>query len=264
MLGKRRARTFRKYSARKRRATEFNTTIAPRLGFGVKPYGKGYQPVLTNDGDTPELKWHDVGRNLTTLDTAPSATNPALFFVSSLVGVTQGDEPTHRNGNKIQAKKISIRVKVAVDANSDAISTNLVASAHTFRVLMICDTQPNGQGAQYNQIFETSPNNDAQEWNYNKLSSTGRFKVLMDKFVTVPPSMVVYDSDANVFHTYGNERFFKKTVPLDMAIRFSDGTSNLSSIQKNNVFLLVTSDATASALPQHKFSFRCRLRFKDY
>lgn len=249
-----------KYPKSKRRyRSQGDHTPASKVS---KPYGRGYQPVQTNDGDTPELKWHDTGKNLTTLDTAPSSTNPALYFVQSLVNIPTGDQGYERNGNKIQAKKITLRMKVNVDPNSDGVNSNIVADAHLFRVLMIVDTQPNGAGATYDQIFEVSPNNDGQEYNYNKLSSTGRFKVLMDKFVTVPPSYVVYDGSN--YHAYGNNKFFKKTVPLDMAIRYSDNTSNLTAIQKNNIFLLITADAATSTFTKMKFSFRSRLRFKDY
>lgn len=261
MLGKR-SYPGKKYSARKRRANQFTKVIAPSLGFAAKPYGKGYQPVLTGDGDTPELKWHDTGRNLTVLDTAPSAANPAYFYVGSLVNISAGDAGNQRNGNKIQAKKITIRGKVAIDPNSDGTNANIVADAHTFRVFLAIDTQGNGAPPTFNQIFEVSPNNDGQLFDYNKLSSTGRFKVLMDKFITVPKCHVVYDGSN--YHSYGNNVFFKKTVPLDLAIRYSDNADNVTSIQKNNIFLIVMCDASATSFTNMKFGFRSRLRFKDY
>ena len=156
-----------------------------------------------------------------------------------------GDDGDQRNGNKIQAKKITIRMKVAVDPNSDSSNTNIVANAHTFRVLLVVDTQPSGAAPTWAQIVENSPNNEGQLYVYNKLSSTGRFKTLMDKFITVPPSYVVFDGDN--FHAYGNNKFFKKSIPLDFAIHYSDTTNNFTGIQKNNIFMIIASDASLSS-----------------
>lgn len=246
------------------KTTQSSTLPAMKVSYSKKkqPYGKGYQPLLTGDGDSPELKWHDVGKNLTVLDTAPSSSNPALYYIGSLVNIAAGDAGNERNGNKIQAKKITLRMKVAVDPNSDSTNANIVADAHTFRVFMAVDTQINGATPTFDQIFQNSPNNDAQEYDFNKLSSTGRFKVLLDKFITVPPSYVVHDGSN--FHAYGNNKFFKKTFPLDLAIRYSDNSNNISAIQKNNIFLIIMADASSTTFTKMKFAFRSRLRFKDY
>lgn len=257
MLGKRtKSYTLLPNPTPKRRATN------KKYAKAAKPYGKGYQPVYTGDGDAPELKWHDVGKNLTVLDTAPSAANPALYYIGSLCAIQAGDNGSERNGTKIQAKKITLRMKVAVDPNSDGVNANIVADAHTFRVFMAVDTQGNGASPTFDQIFENVPNNDAQEFDFNKLSSTGRFKVLLDKFITVPPSYVVHDGTN--YHAYGNNKFFKKTFPLDMAIRYSDASNNVTSVQKNNIFLIIMADASTTTFTNMKFAFRSRLRFKDY
>lgn len=264
MLGKRGGYPYGKYSQQRKRAKAF-PAIAANLGFKArrvrKPYGKGYQPTnATSTG--PELKWWDHGQDLTSLDTAPSSTNPALYYVQSLNQMAAGDDGDQRNGNKIQAKKITIRMKVAVDPNSDSSNTNIVANAHTFRVLLVVDTQPSGAAPTWAQIVENSPNNEGQLYVYNKLSSTGRFKTLMDKFITVPPSYVVFDGDN--FHAYGNNKFFKKSIPLDFAIHYSDTTNNFTGIQKNNIFMIIASDASLASYADMKFSYRARLRFHDF
>lgn len=262
MLGKRRARTFRKYSARKRRATEFNRVIAPALGFGKPPYGKGYQPVVTNDGDTPELKWHDTGLDSTVFDTDGTANSAPYYHVLSLNTMAQGDDGSQRNGNKIQVKRLNIRGQVIVDSNSGP-ANELLTTAVLFRVLVYVDTQPNGQGVAYSQLFETSPANQGQFYAYNKLSSTGRFKILMDKFILVPPSTAVYNPIQEDFDSFGNSKFFKMSVPLDLAIRFSDGTNNLAAVQKNNIGMFILADINNSARDQMRFNYRSRLRYKD-
>lgn len=262
MLGKRRPRTFRKYSARKRRATEFNRVIAPALGFGKPPYGKGYQPVVTNDGDTPELKWHDTGIDSTVFDTNGTSGNAPYYHILSLNTIAQGDEASQRNGNKIQVKRLTVRGKVIVDSNSSA-ANEVFTTATLFRVVVYVDTQPNGQGVTYSQLFENSPANQGQIYAYNKLSSTGRFKILMDKFINVPPTTAVWNPIQEEMYSYGNTKFFKMSVPLDLAIRYSDATNNLSAVQKNNIGIFFLADVANADVDQMRCEYRSRLRYKD-
>lgn len=264
MLGKRGSYPYSgKYAAQRKRAKNF-PAIAEGLGFRARkrrPYGKGYQP--TSDSQPgPELKWFDHGANLTSLNVAPDTDNPAYYQIQSLNQFATGDDGSQRNGFKIQAKKLTLRMKVAVDPNSDAANANIVANAHTFRVILYVDVASNGTAPTWDQLIETNPTNEGQEYAYNKLSSTGRFKILMDKWVTVPPSYVVHDGAA--FHAYGNNKFFKKTIPLDFAIHYSDASNNLAAIQRNNIGMFITSDASTSSYTDMKFSFRSRLRFVDY
>lgn len=225
------------------------------------PYGRGYQPTSASQPG-PELKWWDHGANLTALDTAPSGANPALYHVLSLNQMAAGDDGDQRNGLKIQAKKINLRFRCHTDANSDGVNANIVADAHQWRVVLYVDTAPNGAAPTWDQLIQVTPNNEAQQFAYNKLASTGRFKILMDKWITVPPSYVVYDGTN--YHAYGNNKFFKKSIPLDMAIHYSDTTNNLAAIQRNNIGMFITSDGSATSYTQMKFSYRARLRFVDY
>ncbi len=233
----------------------------PARRMRLTAYGKGYQPTSASQPG-PELKWFDHGANLTALDTAPDSNNPASYQIASLCQFATGDDGSQRNGFKIQAKKLTLRMKVAVDPNSDGTNANIVANAHLFRVILYVDVAPNGTSPTWDQLIEVNPTNEAQEYAYNKLSSTGRFKVLMDKWITVPPSYVVYDGSN--YHAYGNNKFFKKTIPLDFAIHYSDANNNLSSIQRNNIGMFITSDASSTAYTDMKFAFRSRLRFVDY
>jgi len=227
-----------------------------------KPYGKGYQPLRDTDSNTPELKWYDLGTDYVALANGPTTTNPSYTIIPSLNPIVAGDEAFHRNGNKINIKKVTVRVKVAVDPNSNATNANIVASAHTFRVLLIADAYPNGQSLAWDEIFENNPAGVSQQYVYNKLSSTGRFKILMDKFVTVPPSYVSYDGTN--FHAYGNHKFFKKTCNIDIATRFRDTNNGTTSIEKNNLFMVITSDASSTAWTQMRYALRTRVRFSDY
>ena len=158
MLGKR-GPYQGKFKQRRKRAKYVQTY---GTGLETKTYGPGYQPGQRRLAGRPELLHYTTGRNLTALDTAPSGSNPALYHVLTLNNIAQGDTGDGRKGNKICAKKITVRMKVEVDPNSDGVYTNLVSSGHLFRVLIYLDTRPNGAGVTINQILDPYPANDGQ------------------------------------------------------------------------------------------------------
>lgn len=135
------------------------TLIIRKRKVPVKQYGKGFQPNAPRQAMAPELKHYSTGLNLTALDTAPSSTNPALYHITTLNNISQGDAEDNRNANKVCLKKVNIRVKVAVDPNSDATFTNIVSDAHLFRIILYLDTSPNGTAPTWADMFDTNPTN---------------------------------------------------------------------------------------------------------
>ena len=226
-----------------------------------RSYGPGYQPGSAA-GPGPENKWWDHGADITALNTAPSATNPALYHVLSMNQMAAGDDGDQRNGNKITINKINLRMKVKLDENSDLVPANVVWQQHVFRVILYLDVSPNGQAPTWDQMFQVTPNNQGQLYAYNNLGDTGRFKILMDKWLDLPVPMTLIDGSGNM-RCSGSERFFKKTVKLNVATRYTDATNNLSAIQRNNIGMWICSDATTTSYPQMKFSYRARVRFRD-
>ena len=247
-LGKRKRPYQRRTPAKRRRTTG--------------QYGPGYQPGNRKGGYSPELMHYTTGLNLTALDTAPTSSNPAYYHITSLNNIAQGDTGDGRKGNKIQLKRINLRMKVEVDPNSDDTWTNLVANAHVFRVIMYLDLRPNGAAPGWTEMFDPYPVNSGQLYDYNNPYQRDRFKILCDKFITVPPSFMLYDGMN--YHSGGNCKFFKVSVPLDCATWFSDGTNNLASIQQNNLGLWIASDASSTAYPTMKFTYRTKLRYHDF
>ncbi len=210
----------------------------------------------------PELKHYVTGNNLIALDTGPSSTNPALYHITSLNNIAQGDGQTDRTGIKIQARRLQGRFKFAVDPNSSSTFSDIVSDAHLFRLLVIQDTNPNGATPSWTDVMQTYITNAGQEYDWKNPWFDRRFKFLIDKFIRVPPSYVIYDGSN--YHALGNFKFFEFDLPLNADIWFSDNTSNVSAIQSNNFTVFVASDATTSAYPQMKFSCRLTLRYQDY
>ena len=257
VLGKRKYQG--KFKARRKRA---KWVAAGGINTVPKQYGPGYQPGTRRAGVSPELMHYTTGLNLTSLDTAPASTNPAYYHVSTLNNIAQGDAGDGRKGNKIQLKRITLRMKVEVDPNSDGVYQNLVANGHVFRVILYLDTRPNGAAPGWTEMFDANPGNDGQLYDYNNPYVCDRFKILCDRFITVPPSFILYDGEN--YHSGGNVKFFKVSVPLDCAAWYSDGTNNLAAIQQNNIGLWIASDASSTAYHTMKFSYRSKLRYHDF
>lgn len=210
----------------------------------------------------PEVKHYVTGLNLTALDTGPSSTNPAFYKITSLNNIAHGDGQTDRTGIKIQAKKLQLRIKCAVDPNSSSTFSDIVANAHQFRVTVVQDRFPNGTVPNWGECFQTYITNAGQLYDWKVAWHNKRFKFLVDEFIHVPPSFVVYDGSD--YHALGNNTFYQVDVPLKSSTFYSDGTSNTSAIQENNYFMFISCDASTSAYPYMKFSYRSNFMFEDY
>lgn len=225
-------------------------------------YGPGYQPT-TASTPGPENKWWDHGLDITPLDTPPSTTNPALYHIISMNQMAAGDDGDQRNGNKITINKINLRMKVKLDKNNDVSLANVIYEQHLFRVILYLDTSPNGNTAPtWTDMFQTTPTSQGQLYSYNNLADTGRYKILMDKWLNLPVPMTFVDSDGKIACS-GSERFFKKTVKLNVATHFQDTSNNYSAIKRNNIGMFIACDASATAYTQMMFSYRARIRFRD-
>ena len=93
--------------------------IVGQSGHGKSTSAFKDPPGTRRAGVGPELMHYTTGRNLTQFDTDPTSTNPAYYHVSTLNNIAQGDAGDGRKGNKIQLKRITLRMKVEVDPNSD-------------------------------------------------------------------------------------------------------------------------------------------------
>ncbi len=121
---------------------------------------------------------------------------------------------------------------------------------------------PSGGGVTWSSIFDGVPSNSGQEYDYQVPWFKKRFHLLVDKFVRVGPSYVIVDG--STYRALGNNSFVSFEIPLGHDTWFSDTTSNLTSIQQNNYGLFIASDASSTAYPTLKFSYRSLLEFLDY
>lgn len=249
-------------SRRTRRGKRAKTAASMSLARVGKQYGPGYQPGTRRAGVGPELMHYTTGLNLTQFDTDPTSTNPAYYHITTVNNIAQGDAGDGRKGNKIQLKRITIRGKVEVSANSTVDYATLVNHAHLFRVIVYLDTRPNGAAPSWSEMFDVYPNNSGQLFDYNNPYVCDRFKILKDMWL--PTSNPVFIFDGEEYRAGGAFRFFKLSIPLDCATWFSDGTNNLAAIQQNNIGIWFTSDASVNSRPQMYFDYRSKLRYHDF
>ena len=210
----------------------------------------------------PEIKQYDTGLNLTSLDTNGSSTAPALYKVGTVCNIAAGDGQSERTGIKIQARRLHLRIKTAVDPNSDASNANIVADAHTFRLIVYIDKYSNGQNVTFDNIFDYVPNDAGQLYDYPNKFQERRFKVLVDELWTVPPSYVTYDGMN--FHAYGNNLVKDYDLKLNHDIWYGDTSDHESSIFEGNIGFFICSDVSNANIAKMKFSYRSRLEFADY
>lgn len=258
MLGKRtlsRHGSFTKGPKSKRRAQQDKET----------QFGPGYNPKAVSLRRSPpnaELKWCDTTNLVTTWVSAGNGL-PSHAAIDSLVRISQGDTGYQRNGNKITVKKLTIRGAVEAYQNSNTTFTSTTPGEVWFRFMVMIDTQANGAFPNpITDVFEETPTGADQFDIYNSLTETGRFKVLMDKFLKVSQAVPMYNNSSGHTHVGNRVTHFKKTINnMNLPIHYSSGTSDMGAIRNNNIFVIVFNGHDGTNLG---FNYRARIRFTDY
>lgn len=234
-----------------------------------KAVGSTYDPKRKLSRKRPagaELKLHQIGQDSTTIANSATTTRPSYTEVDSLVKIAQGDTESTRDGNRVTLDKLTIRGQCVLDKNSSLLWTGagcVVEGNPTFRVIIYLDTQCNGAGANFADLFDTGPVSEFAFGIYNNINSTGRFKILMDKWIEVPQSQILYNPDDTTYHASNSSRCFKKTFKnLGIDLRYGDSTANMSSLRTNNVGMIIMTNYLVA--DQIKFAYRVRARFYDY
>ena len=228
-------------------------------------FGKGYNPKAARDIKPlphSEKKWHDDSQLVPTASWNAADTNwPTYYAVNSINKIAQGDTGYERNGTRINAFKLTLRGSVQVIQHAASTYVNTAPDTHYFRWIVYIDSQCNGAGASLDDLFQQTPNSTDQFDVYNSLYDTGRFKILMDKFIRVPEAVVTYDPGDEQFYAPGRIVHFKKTFNFQLPIQYGDQYANMTSVRTNNIGMVIFSgnDKKNQAL-----TYRTRLRYCDY
>jgi len=260
MIGKRK-KQFSYPASKKPYGARAASDIVP---FAAKnQFGPGYNPKRISYRAPPpngEVKWFDTSNSISSW-VAASADLPSHVAIDSLNRIEGGDKGYNRNGNKIQVTKINLRGTCLLGQNSNETFNSTTPGEVYFRWLLIIDTQCNGSTPAATDIFEQSPVSQDQFSVYNSLTESGRFKVLMDKFIRVNQAHPMFNTETHHTHVGNRLTFFKKTFKVNLPIVYSDNLSNLASVRNNNIFMVIFNGHDGTHC---EISYRARIRFTDY
>jgi len=175
--------------------------------------------------------------------TVGAYTDAAL--VPSAIGAGYGQV----GGNKYYLQRMRVRGQLAPATISDQADVQV---ATTTRVLLICDTQPNGAQAQGEEVFTDM--GSAAHNNFSFLAMAGgaggRFQVLKDKVFIQQPAVVQTDgaSTGSFVRTGNTFKFnvsFKKRRQL--VLKANSAVPTVASLSNMNFFLLAHCSATSGA-----------------
>ena len=228
-----------------------------------RQFGPGYNPKQVLKSRPPanaEVKWYDTSELKTTWALAANGI-PSAIYIDSLNRIAQGDNGNQRNGNKILVRKLTLRGTCEAYQNADADFTDTVPGEVYFRWMIFIDTQANGANPVLTDVFEQNPTGADQFDIFNSLTETGRFKVLMDKFIRVNAANPMFNTQTHETHVQNRLTHFKKTINLNLPIVYSDTSSNMAAVRNNNIFMVIFNGHGVEHLG---INFRARLRFTDY
>jgi len=174
-------------------------------------------------------------RELKTIDALEVRINPVTGLAAPtfalLNGVATGDDFNSRDGRQIVIKSIYFRADLQPYGNT-------MSYGDTVRCMIVQDTQPNGVIFTVGDLF-TATTNTYGSVAMNNLNNRSRFKVLMDKQVSMDPAIYA----ASVL-TGGNPstKTIKKFIKCHIPVQYSGTGATIASIATNSLYLVVFSD----------------------
>ena len=189
-----------------------------------------------------ELKFHDV-------DLDDVTTSSSGLVTDSINKIAQGVTESTRVGRKCTLKRIGWKYEVKLDERDGVANP---PNGDVVRIIMFLDKQCNGATAAVTDLLES-----ADYQSFNNLANSGRFRVLMDKVVTINYRNLASDGAGIVSSTevMQSGSFYKRcNIPLE----FSATTGAITEIRSNNIGVLIISRGSSAG-----FASKIRLRFSD-
>ncbi len=193
-------------------------------------------------GANAELKFKD-----TTVDDAIIAANGVITDSVNLIG--QGTGESQRIGRKCTIRSILWRGALSIPRLETEGSPG---ASERFRLIMYQDKQANGAAATQAGILETTIYDS-----YRNLSNSGRFVILMDKFVCLNYQTLSHHAD-NSFSMAENQRQFQYYKKCSIPLEFDNTVGAITELRSNNIGLLIVSEGGTGALLS-----QVRMRFSD-
>ncbi len=178
-----------------------------------------------------------------------SSGSSAAYTDSCLLPTAIGSAYGEVNGNRYKLKKIrvrgSLRTPVLVD-QADAVLPVFV------RLMLIHDEQPNGAQAQGEDIMQDIGAAAENLFSYKRVASTsGRFRILKDNFITLQPAVAATDGASTNSSTAEGATFsfqYQPNAPILVNVKSGSATPTIASTINCNMFLLVAANRAGAAI----------------
>ena len=193
-------------------------------------------------GANAELKFKD-----TTVDDAVIAAGGVI--TNSVNLVAQGTGESERIGRKCTIRSINWRGSLSLPLLE---LEGGPGAAERIRLIMYVDKQTNGATATQAGILE-STNYDS----YRNLANSGRFTILMDKFITLNYATLSHFA-VNSFSMAQVTKQFSFSKKCSIPLEFDNTVGAITELRSNNIGILIMSEGGSGALLS-----QVRLRFSD-
>lgn len=221
-----------------------------RYGLGIKNVGtQGLLGLETNYTD------YSIATTALTTNMSTGMYDPA-GGINCLNGVTQGDGPTNRTGNKITLKSIEIEGMITVAAQEVILDPPI---SPTIFIALVLDTQTNGAQCTSDQIYGAAAGILAASPIRN-MSFTERFRVLKKLRMNLP-AFTMSQNGANSFSLPGNQvpfKIFKKLRGLVTSYQTGNTTNQIAGIVDNSLHVVAWTSDTSTV---DSIVYQARLRF---
>ena len=244
-----------------------NRTVMPKRGYSgparvvakraKTPYRPTFGPITKSDHLALVALKHQLKREMKNKDGTVPASTQALntgYWQSITEDIAQGDSSYKRNGDGIDLQSLALRLNF--EAKSGA------AVCQFARIFLILDKQANGKvgGTDWivKDILEDGTHADVDvppkiTERFRNLSESGRFQVLYDRRIQVNP-------DAGSSKTCAQIRKFIKFKNVHIKYTKGESTGANSTIQDNNLWLLVVGDGLTGTVPLFEGGYRLRFQ----
>jgi len=178
---------------------------------------------------------------------------------NSLFTPVTGDDFNNRTGRKVRV--INMRIKGILFIQSDTNNT-AVLDITAVRLILYMDKQTNGAQAQGENVISSGGADDALCMFQNP-ANFGRFRILKDKYFTLPQPLVTYDG-TNI-EQGGVEKPFKWNVnfrvPVDVHFNATNG-GTIADIIDNSFHIICAKDDQGTPCDMF-LKYKCRTTFLD-
>lgn len=190
-----------------------------------------------------ELKFFDLDVDLASILVTGTIAQASCNLIA------QGADESERIGRKCTVRSILWRYSLTNDAVSNSSGAQ---SDAIVRVILYQDKQTNGATATVTGILESD-----NYQSFRNLTTTGRFKILLDRTHNVKHGSSAGDGAVNDYGAAKQQyRFYKDCeIPLE----FSAGVGAITELTTNNIGVLLIAEATQNVT----FDSKMRIRFSD-